>query len=148
MDVSDDYCHHETLEDHCIQLQHNQPSPTMAPLKKEKQLIIHCTHEKRLVSLKRDMHDIYHDVFVDTPLADLKLIVGTRNRRDARNDLIRKRPPRRLLRNEPKKRKPRKLHSKQEPVLQYTIADTNVATDEIKNTETTTTLGPDDTTHD
>ena len=71
----------------------------------EKKLIIHYTHEKRLESLKRDMHKIYLDVFKNTPVEDLKLIVGTRNRRDARNELIRKRPSQRLLKNKPRRSK-------------------------------------------
>ena len=29
-------------------------------------LIVHYTHEKRLESLKRDMHEVYHDIFKDT----------------------------------------------------------------------------------
>ena len=62
-------------------------------------LIIHYTHEKRFHSMKREMHQIYDDVFKNSPVQDLKVIVGTRNRRDARNDLIRKRPSRALLRN-------------------------------------------------
>ena len=70
----------------------------------EKKLIVHYTHEKRFDSLKREMHRIYHDVFQNSPVADVKSIVGTRNRRDARNDLIRKRPRRALLKNEPRKR--------------------------------------------
>ena len=71
----------------------------------EKKLIIHYTHEKRLESLKRDMHKIYNDVFKNTPVEDLKLIGGTRNRRDAGNELIRKRPRQRLLQNKHRKRK-------------------------------------------
>jgi hypothetical protein len=51
------------------------------------ELIIHYTHEKRFDSLKRDMHKIYHTDFQNTPVDDIKMIVGTRNRRDARNDL-------------------------------------------------------------
>jgi CRISPR/Cas system endoribonuclease Cas6 (RAMP superfamily) len=85
-----------------------QPINTAAQAKEktsEKKLIIHYTHEKRLESLKRDMHRIYHDVFKNTPVEDLKLIVGTRNRRDARNELIRKRPSQRLLKNKPRRSK-------------------------------------------
>ncbi|CAF1379646.1 unnamed protein product [Adineta steineri] len=37
------------------------------------------------------------NVFKNTPAMDLKLIVGNRNRRDAKNELIRKRPKRSLL---------------------------------------------------
>ena len=62
-------------------------------------LIIHYTHEKRFHSMKRELHQIYDDVFKNSPVQDLKVIVGTRNRRDARKDLIRKRPSRALLRN-------------------------------------------------
>jgi hypothetical protein len=72
---------------------------------KEKKLIVHYTHEKRFDSLKREMHQIFHDVFKNSPVADVKSIVGTRNRRDARNDLIRKRPQRALLKNEQRKSK-------------------------------------------
>ena len=72
----------------------------------EHDLIVHFTHEKRFQSLKRDMHEIYDGVFRNTPVADVKLIVGTRNRRDARSDLIRKRPNRTLLQNKPRKGKP------------------------------------------
>lgn len=72
---------------------------------KEKKLIVHYTHEKRFDSLKREMHQIYQDVFKNSPVADVKSIVGTRNRRDARNDLIRKRPQRAILKNEPRKSK-------------------------------------------
>ena len=68
-----------------------------------KKLIVHYTHEKRFHSLKREIHQIYNDVFKNSPVADVKSIVGTRNRRDARNDLIRKRPQRALLQNKPRK---------------------------------------------
>ena len=68
-------------------------------------LIVHYTHEKRFDSLKPEMHQIYHDVFKNTPVEDVKSIVGTRNRRDARNDLVRKRPQRALLQNKQQKSK-------------------------------------------
>ena len=47
--------------------------------------------------MKRDMHQIYDDVFKHSPVEDVKIIVGTRNQRDARNDLIQKRPKLSLL---------------------------------------------------
>lgn len=62
-------------------------------------LIVHYTHEKRLASMKRDLHQTYDHLFKNTPAQEARLIVGTRNRRDARNELIRKRPKRSLLRN-------------------------------------------------
>jgi hypothetical protein len=71
----------------------------------QQKLIIHYTHEKRLDSLKREMHQVYQNVFQNTPVEDVKLIVGTRNRRNARDDLVRKRPKRALLQNKPRKSK-------------------------------------------
>ncbi len=49
------------------------------------------------------MHKIYDDVFKNTTVDDVKLIVGNRNRRSARYNLIRKRPKQSLLRNIPMK---------------------------------------------
>ena len=88
-----------------IGLERINPAPRAKEKTDEKKLIIHYTHEKRLESLKRDMHKIYNNVFKNTPVEDLKLIVGTRNRRDAGNELIRKRPTQRLLQNKPLKSK-------------------------------------------
>ena len=48
-------------------------------------------------------------------------VVGNRNRRDAHNELTRKRPLRSLLQNRHRKRRARKA----EPVLQSTTNDTN-----------------------
>ena len=56
-------------------------------------------YEQRFNTLKKDMHQVYDDVFHDTPAMYTKMVVGTRNRRDAKNELIRKRPKRTLLRN-------------------------------------------------
>ena len=71
----------------------------------QQKLIIHYKHEKRFHSFKRDLHQIHETIFNNTPVQDLKLIVGNRNRRDARHELIRKRPKRFILTNIPKKRK-------------------------------------------
>ena len=62
-------------------------------------LFVHYTHEKRFESFKRDMHTVYEDVFAKTPAMHAKIVVGNRNRRDTRNELVRKRPPRTILRN-------------------------------------------------
>ena len=68
--------------------------------------------------MKRDMHHIYDDVFHHTPVEGLIMIVGTRNRRDARNDLIRKRPNRILLQNRPgKSRQSLRSNSKVQPTV-------------------------------
>ena len=68
-------------------------------------LFIHYTHEKRFHSVKRDMHEVYGRAFRNTPAMDLTLVVGNRNRRDARTELIRKRPQQSLLRNKQRKSK-------------------------------------------
>ena len=65
------------------------------------ELIVHYTHEKRFESIKRDMHTVYHDIFKNTPVDDIKMIVGNRNRQTARNELIRKRPKPSILTNQP-----------------------------------------------
>jgi len=62
-------------------------------------LIVHYTHEKQFEPFKRDMHRIYENVFENTPAMNLKLIVGNRNRRDAKNELVRKRPKSSILQN-------------------------------------------------
>lgn len=63
-------------------------------------LIIHYTHEKRFYAFQRDMHLIYKNTFKNTPVENVRLIVGYRNRRDAKHELIRKRPQRKLLKNQ------------------------------------------------
>ncbi|CAF4441696.1 unnamed protein product, partial [Rotaria magnacalcarata] len=59
----------------------------------------HFTYEKRFKTCKRDMHQVYHDTFKDTPAMYTKLIVGNRIRRQTHNELIRKRPNKKLLQN-------------------------------------------------
>ncbi|CAF5229846.1 unnamed protein product, partial [Rotaria magnacalcarata] len=48
------------------------------------------------------------NTFKDTPAADVKLIVGNKNRRSAKTELICKRPKQSLLINKPVKSKPSK----------------------------------------
>ena len=60
-------------------------------------LFLHYTHEKRFQRVGRNTHHVYENIFKNTPSMDLKLIVGSRNRRDAKNELIQKRPKRSLL---------------------------------------------------
>ncbi|CAF1340300.1 unnamed protein product [Adineta steineri] len=67
------------------------------PINYADRLFLHYKHEKRFQPFKRNMHQIYQNVFKNTPAMDLRLIVGNRNRRDAKNELIRKRPKRSLL---------------------------------------------------
>jgi len=62
-------------------------------------LIIHCRHEERLECMKRDMHQIYNNIFNNASAIDVKLIVGHRNNPPTKRELTRKRPPKRLLKN-------------------------------------------------
>ncbi|CAF1524992.1 unnamed protein product, partial [Adineta steineri] len=67
------------------------------PINYADRLFLHYKHEKRFQPVKRNIHQIYQNVFKNTPAMDLRIIVGNRNRRDAKNELIRKRPKRSLL---------------------------------------------------
>lgn len=75
------------------------------PINYRDRLIVHYTHEKRFHSAKRDIHRDYNGVFENTPAMDLTLVVGNRNRRDARTELIRKRPQQSLLKNKQRQSK-------------------------------------------
>jgi len=60
--------------------------------KSYRNLIIHYAHEARLRNYKKHIHQLWNQVFVDTPLTDTKLIVGNRNSCNATKVLIRRRP--------------------------------------------------------
>jgi len=45
------------------------------------------------------MHHVYEDIFQNTSAINVKIIVGNRYRRDVKKELIRKQPPKRLLKN-------------------------------------------------
>ncbi|CAF3179134.1 unnamed protein product [Rotaria socialis] len=54
------------------------------------------------------MHQVYDNLFKDTPAADVKLIVGNKNRRPVKTELICKRPKQSLLINKSFKKRQRK----------------------------------------
>jgi hypothetical protein len=60
----------------------------------------------------------YDDIFQNTPAMHTRMAVSTRNRRDAKHEVIRKRPKRILLRNTITKRK---CHSQISSSKLYTI---------------------------
>jgi hypothetical protein len=66
---------------------------------------IHYTHEKRFRPFKRDMHQLYENVFQQTPAMAIRIVVGNRNRRDGGKELIQKRPKQHLLLNKQTKTK-------------------------------------------
>ncbi|CAF3448468.1 unnamed protein product, partial [Rotaria socialis] len=74
----------------------------------QNKLIIHYTHEKRFITRKRDLHRIFQETFVKTPIIETKLIVGNRNQKSTMKELIRKRPRKAILKNKPKANENRK----------------------------------------
>ena len=81
--------------------EHNNTSRPKKVNKFDKTLFLHCTHEKRLDGLKRDIHKIYADTFQGSPAMDVRLIVGHRNHRNTKSELIQKRPDPALLKPKP-----------------------------------------------
>ncbi|CAF4012911.1 unnamed protein product [Rotaria magnacalcarata] len=100
-----------TDNDHLIQesdkQQHFTIQQNQKPNELQNKLIIHYTHEKRFNTRKRDMHRIFQDTFVNTPIIETKLIVGNTNRKNTMKELIRKRPPQAILKNKVKRNKNR-----------------------------------------
>jgi hypothetical protein len=55
-------------------------------------LIVHYKHEQRLAGYKKDLHQIWNNTFIHTPIYYTKLIVGTCNNRNNTRELVSKRP--------------------------------------------------------
>jgi hypothetical protein len=55
-------------------------------------LIIHYTYEKRLQSNKKDIHQLWNQLFQQTPVTDTRLIVDNRNNRNMTRELVHRRP--------------------------------------------------------
>ena len=55
-------------------------------------LIVHYNHEQRLAGFRRDVHRLWDDTFRETPVQNTRLIVGNRNNRDTKRELIHNRP--------------------------------------------------------
>lgn len=73
--------------------------PTSAVSSKQKQkskwdsnLIIHYKHEKRFETLKKDIHQLWNEMFHDTPVTNTKLIIGHKNNSSATQELVQRRP--------------------------------------------------------
>lgn len=60
-------------------------------------VIIHYTHENRFITMKKDMHEIFRHAFKDLGIEAVRLIVGHRNSKTIQRELIRKRPPMKLM---------------------------------------------------
>jgi hypothetical protein len=74
----------------------NAPTNIENKLKKQEKwntcLIVHYKHEQRLASYKKDLHQIWNNTFIHTPIFYTKLIVGTCNNRNNKRELVTKRP--------------------------------------------------------
>jgi len=60
----------------------------------DKNLIIHYTHEKRFQSNKKDIHQLWNQLFQQTPAMDTRLIIGNRNSQNLIRELIHQLPQR------------------------------------------------------
>jgi len=55
-------------------------------------LIIHYTHEQRLQTYKKEIHQLWNETFTNTPVLNTKLIIGNRNSRNVNKTLVHRRP--------------------------------------------------------
>ena len=65
---------------------------TNADSKWDRCLIVHYTHEERLATFKKNLHRLWNGAFTDTPIEKTRLIVGKRNNRNGKRELIHIRP--------------------------------------------------------
>ena len=60
----------------------------------ENPLIVHYTYENRLKTFKTEFHTIWSETFNNTPLIDLKVIVGNRISSNSTKELVQTNPNR------------------------------------------------------
>ena len=60
--------------------------------KYDNNLIIHYTHETRLNNNKRHIHQLWNQIFTQTPILSTRLIVGTRNNHNIIQELVHQKP--------------------------------------------------------
>ncbi len=53
---------------------------------------VHYTHEARLQSYKKDIHQLWNQIFAQTPVMNTTLIIGSRNHRNSKGRLVHRRP--------------------------------------------------------
>jgi len=75
-----------TLDDPLVKTRLAKPSKWI------NNLIIHYTHENRLESSKKDIHELWDHVFTNTPVMNTKLIIGNRNNPNMTKTLVRRNP--------------------------------------------------------
>ena len=85
-------------------------SSSSSSLSPSNKLFIHYKYEKRFRSFRRDIHQIHNRVIPRHLALDLRLIVGTYNRSNAQNELIRKKPKQWLLKDQTSRNKRKYLN--------------------------------------
>lgn len=58
----------------------------------DRTLMIHYHHEQRFATFRKDVHRLWTTIFENTPINDSRLIVGHRNNRNTKRELIHLRP--------------------------------------------------------
>lgn len=81
---------------------HEQTATANKSATHSNKLFVHYTHERRFRTFKRDLHQIHDNTLPPALTLNFRLIVGNRNRRAAKNELIHKKPKRSLLQNKAK----------------------------------------------
>jgi hypothetical protein len=79
---------HDATDDSLVRAQINKKSKWID------NLIVHYTHEARLESYKRDIHQLWHHTFAETSVMNTKLIIGNRNNQNYKATLVHRRPHR------------------------------------------------------
>jgi hypothetical protein len=75
-----------TINDALVQAEQNKKSKWID------NLIIHYTYEARLASYKKDIHQLWHRIFEETPVTNTNLIIGNRNNPNYKRRLVSRRP--------------------------------------------------------
>jgi len=91
-----------------VDIVHNQNGEKQVLIKRDtdkfkKNLFVHCTYEKRLKNLAREIHTIHDSFFKNTDQGNIRLVVGNRNNPNIEFELSRKRPSSSILKDPLKK---------------------------------------------
>ena len=87
------------------QIAHIEAKQVVKSNKYDNTLFLHYTHENRLEPIKRDIHQIYKDVFQGTEASSIRLIIGHRNSRNIASELLQKKPHSSFIKLKSPKRK-------------------------------------------
>jgi hypothetical protein len=83
-----DPLNNDTIDDPLVRIRLNKVSQL------DQNIIIHYTHETRFTNYKKNVHQLWDQIFAATPVMNSKLIVGNQNNRHATKILVRRRPHR------------------------------------------------------